>query len=168
MSDMLKREVSEKELFYEADTRKHQQAVMSAMAKCIHILMNRGLTHDASKLTSEESEHYIEPVWQLNTQDVPYGSERYKELTTQMGEGWEHHKRVNDHHPKDLKDMSLLSLLEMVWIAAAQRKGNNPADAIKYMKPEPSEELESILLNTLAEIREQVVVDDNLVVSPRW
>src|SRR5215210_7069240 len=89
-----------KELFYEADTRKHQQWVAEQLIACAKRLLDRAVSHDASKFSEVERKSYVEPVWELNTREVEYGSDEYKRLTAQMGEGWEHHKMYNTHHPE--------------------------------------------------------------------
>lgn len=158
----------EKSLFFEADTCKHQQLVMERMAVCAKRITNRGLIHDASKFSDIERTAYEEPVWLLNTGDIEYGSEEYKRLTAQMGEGWKHHKANNDHHPEyferykeqasddPIQAMDFFALIEMLcdWIAAARRKSNKPSEAIKYLKEKyPLDpQMEAVLRNTLAVI----------------
>lgn len=154
-----------KEIYYEADTRKHQQAVAKALIVFAQKLLDRAVKHDASKLEEPERSHYIAPVYALNTGEVPYGSERYKELCRQMGPGWDHHKFANDHHieffePYSIQTLNdpfraldLFALVEMLadWIAASQRRGNNPEDALKYLKEKHpmDEQLEAMIRNTL-------------------
>lgn len=155
-----------KELYYEVDTRKHQQNVAELLISFAKKLLDRAVKHDASKLEEPERSHYIEPVYALNTEEVPYGSERYKELTAQMGKGWEHHKFANDHHIQffvpysvqtlndPMRSLDLFALIEMLadWIAASRRRDNNPAEALNFMKKKypVDEQLEAIIRNTLA------------------
>lgn len=155
-----------KELYYEADTRKHQQMVAERMIKAAKKLLDRAIKHDASKLEESERSAYIEPVYELNTVKVPYGSERYKELVAQMGDGWKHHEAVNDHHigyfvpyaSQTLNDpircLDMFVLIEMCcdWIAAASRRGNDPGLAMEEMtkKYPMDEQLQQVIRNTLA------------------
>lgn len=155
-----------KELYYEADTRKHQQLVAEKLIVFAQKLLTRAMKHDASKLEALERSHYVEPVYALNIGEVPYGSDRYKELTKQMGVGWDHHKTHNDHHieffvPYSVQTLNdpfrafdLFALVEMLadWIAASKRRGNNPQDALKFLKEKHpiNEQLEAIIRNTLA------------------
>lgn len=156
-----------KELFYEADTRKHQQWVAEQMILCAKNLLDRAVVHDASKFSEIERKSYVGPVWELNTREVAYGSDEYKELTSQMGEGWEHHKAQNAHHPENVKatspefshdifsGMNLFDLMEMLcdWIAASRRRGNEPSLPLEnYRKDGLSEQLECVLRNTLGRI----------------
>jgi hypothetical protein len=159
-------EESLKELYYEADTRKHQQFVARLLIAAAKRMLARAVSHDKSKLKEPERSHYVGPVYALNTEAVPYGSERYKELTAQMGAGWDHHKSVNDHHIEffvpfsvqtlndPVRAMDLFALLEMLadWIAASQRRGNAPVQALAIMKRKYpiDEQLEAIIRNTLA------------------
>ena len=156
----------EKELYYEMDTRKHQQVVAELLISFAKKLLDRAIKHDASKLKEPERSYYIEPVYALNTEEVPYGSERYKELTKQMGEGWDHHKAVNDHHIEffipysvqtlndPLKAMDLFALVEMLadWIAASRRRNNSSTKALDFLKEKygVDHQLEMIIRNTLA------------------
>lgn len=145
-----------KELFYEVDTRKHQQLVAKIMLNAVRMITDRAVNHDASKLYDSERRWYVNPVYRLNTEKVPYGSDYYKELTEQMGPGWEHHQSVNDHHVSEvnqLKTMSLISLLEMCcdWIAASRRQGNDPALPLDSLveKSGMGKDLQEIIKNTL-------------------
>lgn len=164
--------MNEKELFYEADTRKHQQIVAKYMIAIAKRIYDRAMVHDASKLQEPERSYYIDPVFSLNNENVEYGSERYKELTAQMGKGWDHHKTHNDHHVEffepyavqtlndPIRAMDMFALLEMLcdWIAAAQRKGNAPVDAFKFLveKHPMDEQLQEVIKNTLAMIEGSV------------
>ena len=155
-----------KELYYEVDTRKHQQTVAELLISFAKKLLDRAVKHDASKLEEPERSHYIDPVYALNTEEVPYGSERYKELCKQMGPGWDHHKFANDHHIEffesysvqtlndPMRALDLFALIEMLadWIAASRRRGNDSAEALKFMeKKHPvDEQLAAIIRNTLA------------------
>lgn len=158
-------ELNIKELYYEADTRKHQQWVAERMIAVAKKLLDRAVIHDASKFSDIEKNAYIEPVWELNTREVPYGSEEYKALTKQMGAGWEHHKANNSHHPENVEitlpefahdpfsGMDLLDLIEMLcdWCAAARRRGNSPWLPLDNFEKEKglSHQLRCILQNTL-------------------
>lgn len=155
-----------KEIFYANDTRQHQQYVAGYMIECAKRLLDRATKHDASKLAEPEISHYINPVFHLNTEKVEFGSERYKELTAQMGKGWDHHKTHNDHHIEffepysvqtlndPIKAMDLFCIIEMIcdWIAASKRRGNNPSEALDYLKKKYQfdEQLEAVIRNTLA------------------
>jgi len=157
--------MNEKELFFEYDTRKHQQTVAKYMLLIAKKIIDKAIAHDASKLEEPERSTYIEPVYSLNHEDVEYGSDRYKELTNAMGEGWDHHVRVNDHHIEffipfsvqtlndPIRSMDLFALIEMLcdWIAASQRRGNNPSLPIKNIREKYGldEQLDAILRNTL-------------------
>ena len=157
-----------KELYYETDTRKHQQLVAGLMIAVAKKLLDRAMKHDASKLEEPERSAYIEPVYALNTEEVPYGSDRHKELTAQMGEGWDHHKANNDHHigffepysvqtlNDPIRAMDMFALIEMLcdWIAASKRRKNSPTLALEHMKEEHhiDEQLEALIRNTLAMI----------------
>jgi len=155
-----------KELYYEADTRKHQQWVAERMIACAQRLLKKAVEHDASKFSDIEMKHYVEPVFELNTKNIEYGSEEYKKLTARMGEGWKHHLNNNDHHPEyfiplsvqtlndPIRCMDLFVLMEMLcdWIGASKRKGNSawlPFDQFEK-KYNVDEQLMAVLKNTMA------------------
>lgn len=154
-----------KELYYEADTRKHQQWVAEKMIEVAKRLLDRAVIHDASKFSDVEKNAYVGPVWELNTRQVAYGSEEYIALVTQMGEGWEHHKAHNSHHPENVQvtlpefagdpfsGMDLLDLIEMLcdWCAASKRRGNSPWLPLDKMEKDLglSHQLRCVLQNTL-------------------
>jgi hypothetical protein len=158
-----------KELYYEADTRKHQQMVAERLIAVAKKLLDRAVKHDASKLVEPERSAYINPVYILNTEKVPYGSERYKLLTAQMDEGWKHHEATNDHHigyfipysiqtlNDPIRALDMFALIEMCcdWIAAASRSGNEPGLALKELIIDypMDEQLQAVIRNTLAMIR---------------
>lgn len=159
-----------KELYYEADTRKHQQWVAERMIACAKKLMEKAVVHDASKFSDIEKNAYIEPVYRLNTENIIYGSEEYKKVTAQMGEGWKHHCAVNDHHPEyfitwsvqtlndPIQSMDMFALMEMLcdWIGASKRKGNSaglPFDNFEK-KYNVDPQLMAVLRNSLAMIED--------------
>lgn len=159
-----------KELFFEADTRKHQQLVQEKMLLCVKRIIDKASSHDKSKLSNQEKPYYIDPVWELNTGNIEYGSEQYKEACKKMGQGANHHQLHNDHHPEffeifavqtlndPIRAMDIFALLEMLcdWIAASKRKGNNPLLALDILKKKYkiNEQLEAILRNSVAIIEE--------------
>ena len=148
--------MDERELYYEMDTRTHQQLVAALLLDVAQRFIERAINHDASKFSDAEKPFYVDPVYELNTQEVPYGSDKYIELTKMMGDGWKHHASVNDHHPEYWGDMSkanLFAIIEMLcdWVAASMRRGNNPnvpldRTVIKY---ELGDMLAKIMQNTL-------------------
>ncbi len=162
---MPKKQPDIKELFYEADTRKHQQLVAERLITCAKRLLDKAVEHDASKFSDTEKKHYIEPVWELNTKDVEFGSDDYKRLTAMMGDGWAHHCFHNSHHPENVQltmpefsgdpfsGMDLFDLMEMLcdWIAASKRRGNSPHLAFAQMEEKfgLSHQTRCILGNTL-------------------
>lgn len=155
--------MTRKETFYLMDTLAHIKKVSDNLTVCAKRLLNMAMAHDASKLKSDvEAESYVHPVWELNHNDVEYGSEKYKEITKGMGVGWEHHWKHNDHHIEwftqhneddPVSEIDLFTIFEMLcdWKAAATRKGNDPALAIESMQKDYhlDPQLVKIMKNTL-------------------
>jgi hypothetical protein len=145
-----------KELFFENKVRDHQSRVKHNMNGAIAELIHRADKHDNSKLSGIEKRTYVEPVWELETGNVKFGSKEYDRIQAKKGEGWKHHVKVNDHHPehfKAFKNNNLFALLEMLadWKAAAEYDGNAPEEGFKHIKKRMklSGELEGVLRNTL-------------------
>lgn len=155
------KEVMMKENYYKQSVYKHKLLVREAIDVFVNQLLVRAATHDASKTSSLEQKHYINPVWDLAHKDIEYGSDEYKAECAKMGAGLKHHNAFNDHHPEYFekisddvfKEMDLLVIMEMLcdWVASAQQRGNAPSLAldslVKKYKVEP--QLEAILRNTL-------------------
>ena len=156
----------EKEVFFEADVAVHRLKVNEFCAAAGMEIISRGAKHDESKLTQQEREFYIEPVWDLNHSPQPFGSPEYKAQTAKMGVGWKNHYTHNDHHLEFFIDkggspwehVNMFQLIEMLcdWKAAALRKGNDPLEAIEQLKKKfrIDPQMEALLRNTFKRIDE--------------
>lgn len=107
------------------DTLAHIGEVQRALDEVIRDLQGRAYNHDRSKL--EEPERSVFDEFTPKLRHSTYGSDEYKRFLEGMGEGLQHHYRVNDHHPEHFEggigDMSLMQLTEMLcdWLAATKR-----------------------------------------------
>jgi hypothetical protein len=144
------------------DTLQHIEQVRIFLARVIDDLMSRAIHHDASKLKSPEKEAFDEFTPKLGTST--YGSEEYKGYLQAMGEALKHHYAHNSHHPEHrpngIRDMSLVDLLEMLcdWKAATLRHANGDIRRSIEQNQQRfgySDELKSILLNTLPLIEQE-------------
>jgi hypothetical protein len=144
------------------DTLQHIEQVRIFLARVIDDLMSRAIYHDASKLKSPEKEIFDEFTPKLRTST--YGSEEYKGYLQAMGEALKHHYAHNSHHPEHrpngIKGMSLVDLLEMLcdWKAATLRHANGDIRRSIEQNQQRfgySDELKSILLNTLPLIEQE-------------
>lgn len=120
-------------VWFEAETRKHQQQVAALLIRSAQNLLHRAIMHDASKLVSPEREIFIEFTPKLH--DLTYGSDEYKACLAQMKPALDHHYAVNSHHPEcnlingfnnagfEVDGMNLFDLMEMIcdWLAATLR-----------------------------------------------
>jgi hypothetical protein len=127
--------MNNEELFFENETRKHQQEVSRLLVKCAQILLERANRHDLSKLEEPERSIFIEYTPKLR--GMTYGSDEYKACLEKMNVALKHHYEKNPHHPEyfsgivsdknDLSDsiqcMTLIDITEMLcdWIAATKR-----------------------------------------------
>lgn len=112
------------------ETTKHINHVRQFIRKVISAVEARGIVHDFSKL--EEPELTMFAQWGPRLKGLQYGTDEYKAALDEMGEGLEHHYRVNRHHPEAHEEgvagMDLVDLIEMAcdWAAAGKRmrRGN--------------------------------------------
>ena len=124
-----------KELFFENETRKHQQEVSKGLIWFASKLLERAGEHDKSKLENPERDIFIEYTPKLKR--VTYGSDKYKEYLKEMKVALNHHYLNNKHHPEfndlngfsfqtlndPIRSMDLLDIVEMIfdWYAATKR-----------------------------------------------
>ena len=141
------------------ETMKHIHLVQNYLAQSVKLLTERAMLHDQSKLS--EPEKSIFDVYTLKLRDVTYGSDEYKQYLKEMQVALDHHYRKNPHHPEFWSDgircMSLLDILEMLcdWKAATMRHADGDirkSIEINQSRFGYSDELKSILLNTIAEM----------------
>lgn len=137
--------------FYESDDLIYNKAMIWFVVR----LINRGATHDASKLVSPEKE--ILDVITPKLWDLTYGSEEYKEVMKENKTFTDHHYKSNTHHPEHydngIEDFDLFDLIEMLldWRAATKRHANGDIyKSIIHNKERfnMSDTLTMILLNT--------------------
>jgi hypothetical protein len=113
------------ELFFENETRKHQQEAAKMMLLFAQHLITRAMTHDKSKLLDPEREGFIVATPKLR--DLTYGTPEYAAALKDLGPALKHHYEVNPHHPEHfgmvVDDMALFDVVEMLcdWIAAVKR-----------------------------------------------
>ncbi len=115
-------------LFFEVETRKHQQDVARLLMSFASQLLKRAAEHDASKLKEPERSIFIEYTPKLKA--CTYGSDEYEGFLKKMKVALDHHYLVNRHHPEfhtnldaQLENMDLADIVEMLcdWLAATRR-----------------------------------------------
>lgn len=118
-------------------------------------IVDRSKWHDKSKL--EEPEKPVFDEFTPKLKELVFGSDEYKAALAGMGEGLKHHYQNNRHHPEHYENgvagMTLVDLVEMVsdWMAAAQAKGTHIDLAYLAKRFSISDQLVSIIANTLRE-----------------
>lgn len=141
------------------DTLAHIERVRELIGIFISKMIVRSHAHDKSKLEEPEKGYFDKytPLLKATT----YGSEEYKVLLKELGEGLKHHYRNNSHHPEyyldGIKGMSLLDIVEMFcdWKAATERHADgNLTKSIEINKErfKYGELLECIFQNTRREL----------------
>lgn len=125
-------------------------------------LTDRGLLHDASKLTAPELQLFADHS--DNIFQLEYGSEEYKKNLKELQPALEHHYAVNRHHPQHFPDgiegMNLVDIMEMIadWKASSERyKNGNLLKSIELNAERfgIDNQLKQIMLNTIKMLEEQ-------------
>jgi hypothetical protein len=145
----------------EAATKAHRAKVKALIGGVVDELIQRGLTHDKSKLESPEVDIFAEYTPKLR--DTTYGSDEYKGYLKEMQVALEHHYKANRHHPEHfdngIQGMTLIDLLEMIcdWKAATMRHADGDIFRSININMERfgySAEMAAILRNTVAVLSE--------------
>jgi len=110
------------------ETMQHVDKVQHFLNIIIAELLQRGEEHDASKLSPEEVDIFVEYTPKLKS--CTYGSVEYKAQLAAMKPALDHHYANNRHHPEHYKngiaDMTLVDLVELFcdWKSASLRQQN--------------------------------------------
>ncbi len=147
------------ELFFENETRKHQQKVSNYLMLSSRRLLKLAIEHDLSKLQTPEREIFIEYTPKLKA--VTYGSDKYKEYLQEMKKALDHHYANNMHHPEfydKVDDMDLFCIIEMLidWYAATERHEDGDIQksiTINEKRFGINPQLSQIFRNTILSIR---------------
>lgn len=104
-------------------TQEHIHNVRKLLNKFADVLKQKGETHDQSKL--EEPEVYGWAAMDLEPR-YEYGSYEYYDKLRRFSEVFNHHYKVNSHHPEHFvnpeHEMTLIDMVEMLcdWFAYKQ------------------------------------------------
>ena len=104
-------------------TQEHIYNVRKLLNKFADVLKQKGETHDQSKL--EEPEVYGWAAMDLEPRHE-YGSYEYYDKLRRFSEVFNHHYKVNSHHPEHFvnpeHEMTLIDMVEMLcdWFAYKQ------------------------------------------------
>jgi len=153
--------MTEDEVRFENETRKHQQEVARMLMEFAGELLACATCHDATKLQDPERETFARVTPRLA--GLTYGSEAYRTQIREMGPALAHHYKFNPHHPECHKDgirgMCLVDVVEMFcdWWAATKR--HNDGDIRKSIEINADrfgfgDVLKAILLKTVDEFEE--------------
>lgn len=98
---------------------RHRDYVRLALLHIIHSLEKRSLTHDSSKMLSDEFEGYTKAS--IDLKNTTYGTPEYKSAIEKSRPTIDLHFERNSHHPEH-KDLSFLDVIEMVcdWYGARE------------------------------------------------
>ena len=140
-------------------TQAHRRIVAKLIFRFIWLLLKRALSHDRSKLSTEEKPGFDK--YNSTLAETTYGSEQYKRNLAGLGETLETHYRRNRHHPEfyhhGVKDMDLVDIVEMFcdWTAATKR--HNDGDIFRSITLNEKrfgigETMSSVFRNTAARV----------------
>lgn len=148
-------ELTEAEARANCATWEHIDTVRRMLRVLAVSLLERGETHDRSKLVPPESSMFAEFTPKLR--GMTYGSDEYKACLTEMGPALRHHYDNNRHHPEHYDDgirgMTLVDLVEMWadWWASCQRHADGNLEKsieINRSRFNMSDDLVAIFRNT--------------------
>jgi hypothetical protein len=113
---------------------RHRDFVRKNTQTLVNKLQERALLHDISKLQDKEFDGFVE--LDVERENWELGSKEYENISKTNKAIALHHSR-NAHHPeyhKELEDMSLLDLVEMVidWKSAAETYSNDSQKSLEY------------------------------------
>jgi hypothetical protein len=137
------------------ETMQHIAKVRHYIDLILMDLLKRGEAHDATKMTPDEVDYFVEYTPKLKS--CTYDSDEYKRHLAAMKPALDHHYANNRHHPEHfahgVSDMDLVDLIEMFcdWKAASLRQANgNLLKSIEHnaSRFEISPQLQRILENT--------------------
>jgi hypothetical protein len=133
--------MTDQEIHFESETRKHQQEVAKLLMRFSALLLHRAVHHDESKL--KEPERSVFAKFSPLLRSVEYGSDEYKSIVSMIRPAVDHHNAHNKHHPEyndinglstqtlndPIRSMDLIDIVEMLcdWIASVKR---NPGGSI--------------------------------------
>ena len=155
-------------------TQGHIYNVRKLLNKFADILKQKGETHDQSKL--EEPEVYGWAAMDLEPR-YEYGSYEYYDKLRRFSEVFNHHYKVNSHHPEHFvnpeNEMTLIDMIEMLcdWFAYKQ---DVPVDeGIKLIKDQCkrfkfSDTIKSLLINTYREYINSDLLTDIYIKQERF
>lgn len=156
------RELTDDELLTNAETMRHILSVRALLAEAARELLERGDSHDESKLRDPEVSVFAEYTEIL--EGLVYGSDEYKATLAQMKPALDHHYAHNSHHPEHFGDegiagMNLFDLLEMLldWKASTLRHADsdlNESLKINTKRFDMPEPIVRLLDNTIPVIQE--------------
>jgi hypothetical protein len=136
-------------------TINHIRDVQELINMVVASLRERARNHDSSKLIEPEKSGFDKHIPELS--GVEYGSDRYKEILSEMQKTLSHHYSVNRHHPEHyengINDMDLIDIIEMFcdWAAATRRYKSGDLQKsidINVKRFGIDEQLTGILINT--------------------
>lgn len=142
-------------------TMKHIETVRNYLNDVIRLIMERGKSHDQSKLESPEAEIFEEYTPKLKT--CTYGSDEYWKYLAEMKVALNHHYYHNRHHPEyfrgRMNDMNLIDLIEMLvdWKSASLRHADGDvykSIELNQTRFDYSDEMKFLLKRTMQYIEE--------------
>ncbi len=124
-------------------------------------LLQRGETHDRSKMSDLESKTFAEFTPRLKAST--YGSEEYKAFLREMKPSLDHHYANNRHHPEHhaggIDGMNIIDVMEMWidWYCSSMRHANGDMGKsidINEKRFSMSPQLVAIFRNTLRDLND--------------
>lgn len=146
------------------DTWEHIHTVRGLLNLVVKELLDRSQDHDQTKLVEPELKGFDEFSPRLRA--TTFNSSEYHELKAGLEEALAHHyatyRHHPEHHPRGIRGMNLIDLLEMFcdWTAATER--HEDGDIMQSIETQQDrfhygDELKEIFENTARALREMAV-----------
>ena len=147
-------------------TQEHIYNVRKLLNKFADVLKQKGETHDQSKL--EEPEVYGWAAMDLEPR-YEYGSYEYYDKLRRFSEVFNHHYKVNSHHPEHFvnpeHEMTLIDMVEMLCDWFAYKQDIPIREGVELIREQCnrfgfSDTIMSLLTNTYREYMNSDLFDD--------
>ena len=155
-------------------TQGHIYNVRKLLNKFADVLKQKGETHDQSKLEEPEvyglSAIYLESLYE-------YGSYEYYDKLRRFAEVFNHHYRVNSHHPEHFvnpeHEMTLIDMIEMLCDWFAYKQDIPIREGVKLIREQCdrfgfSDTIRSLLTNTYREYMNSDTFNDIYMKQERF
>lgn len=133
----------------------HIAGVSKRVLNVCAALMDRAVTHDASKYSEKELDAHLAKI--IDANGITYGTDAYykinKKYEALRAEHFANNRHHPEHHPNGIDDMDLVDVIEMLcdWLMASENTGTavERSLAINEQRYNISPQVMQLLRNTI-------------------